>query len=118
VNVVEAGADNDGDSSITSTLRQVAEDDTLVKFPAGEYLLDGQVRIAGLSKFAMVGDDATITIAPTDGYSFKLGTYTSPIDDLHVEGFTADISGDDTGGRVFELQAGDSLYAGDITVDG
>ncbi|MDL5362729.1 hypothetical protein, partial [Halalkalicoccus sp. NIPERK01] len=26
--------------------------------------------------------------------------------------------GDDTGGRVFELQAGDSLYAGDITVDG
>jgi hypothetical protein len=118
VDIVEAGADNDGDESITSTLRQVAGDDTLVKFPAGEYLMDGQFRIAGYEQFGMVGDDATIRVAPTDGYTFKLGTYRSPIDDLHVEGFTADISDNNTGGRVFELQAGDSLSVSDITVEG
>ncbi|ADJ13715.1 hypothetical protein HacjB3_01610 [Halalkalicoccus jeotgali B3] len=118
MDIVEAGADNDGDSSITSTLERVADDGTLVKFPAGEYLVDGTVRIAGYEQFGMVGDDATIRVAPTDDYTFKLGTYRSPIDDLHVEGFTADISGDNTGGRVFELQAGDDLYAGDLTVSG
>ncbi|WP_245634125.1 hypothetical protein, partial [Halalkalicoccus paucihalophilus] len=91
---------------------------TLVKFPAGEYLMDGQFRIAGYEQFGMVGDDATIRVAPTDGYTFKLGTYRSPIDDLTVEGFTADISGSNTGGRVFELQAGDSLSVSDITVEG
>ncbi|MCL7416822.1 MAG: hypothetical protein M8354_03135 [Halalkalicoccus sp.] len=118
VNIVEAGADNDGDESITSTLEQVAGDDTLVKFPPGEYLVDGQFRIAGYEKFGMVGEDATIHVAPTDGYTFKLGTYRSPIDDLTVEGFTADISGDNTGGRVFELQAGESLSARNLTVEG
>lgn len=118
VDIVEAGAANDGSSSIESTLEDVGQDDTLVKFPPGEYLVDGTFRIADYERFGMVGDDATIRVAPTNGYVFKLGTYRSPIDDLHVEGFTADISGDDTGGRVFELQASDSLYAGDITVEG
>ncbi|MFC6905563.1 hypothetical protein [Halalkalicoccus tibetensis] len=118
VDIVEAGADSSGNSSITSTLQQVAGDDTLVKFPSGEYLVDDTVRLTGYEKFGMVGNDATIDVAPTNGYVFKLGTYNDPIGDLHVEGFTADISGSNTGGRVFELQAADDLYAGDITVEG
>lgn len=118
VDIVEAGADNTGSQSILSTLRNVGNDDTLVKFPEGEYLIDGQFRIANYTKFGMVGENATITVAPTDGYTFKLGTHRYPTGDLHVEGFTVDISGPNTGGRVFELQAADSLYAGDITVEG
>lgn len=118
VNIVEAGADNSGSQSIRSVLSRVAGDNTLVKFPAGEYLIDGQVRLTNYSKFGMVGENATIKVAPTDGYTFKLGTYRSPINDLHVEGFTVDISGNNTGGRVFELQAGDDLYAGNLTVEG
>lgn len=118
VDIVEAGADNSGNSSITSVFERVAGDDTLVKFPPGEYLMTGTARLANYDTFGMVGDDATIDVAPTDSYVFKLGTYRSPIDDLHVEGFTADISGDDTGGRVFELQAGNDLLARDIEIDG
>ncbi len=118
VNIVEVGADNTGSESILSVLNQVGDDNTLVKFPAGEYLIDGQFRIANYSQFGMVGDDATINIAPTDGYTFKLGTHQYPTGDLHVEGFTIDISGNNTGGRTFELQAADSLYAGNITFNG
>ncbi|MEM4780741.1 MAG: hypothetical protein QXG03_04160 [Halalkalicoccus sp.] len=118
VNIVEAGADNTGGQSILSTLRSVGNDNTLVKFPAGEYLIDGQFRIANYSQFGMVGENATITVAPTNGYTFKLGTHRNPTGDLHVEGFTVDISGNNTGGRVFELQAADSLYAGNVTVEG
>ncbi|WP_245998479.1 hypothetical protein [Halalkalicoccus subterraneus] len=118
VDIVEAGADNSGGSSIESVLEDVAGDGTLVKFPSGEYRISGTVRLTNYSKFGMVGDDATIKVEPTDGYTFKLGTYSSPIDDLHVEGFTVDITGSNTGGRVFELQAGNDLYAGDLTVEG
>lgn len=118
VDIVEAGADDSGDSSITSVFERVADDGTLVKFPPGEYLMSGTARLAGYDKFGMVGEDATIDVAPTDSYVFKLGTYRSPIDDLYVEGFTADIGGSNTGGRVFELQAGSDLLARDIEIDG
>lgn len=118
VNIVEAGADNDGNESIEPVLEEVADDDTLIEFPEGEYLMDGTFRIAGYDKFGMVGEDATIDVAPTDDYVFKLGVYDNPIGDLRVEGFTVDISSSNTGGRAFEFQASDNLYAGDIEISG
>lgn len=119
VNVVEAGADPTGSTSILSTLRNVADDDTLLKFPPGTYRMDGQLRIVSYERFGMVGmGDVTIDVAPTDGYVFKLGTYRRPTGDLHVENFSADISASNTGGRVFECQASESLYAADITING
>lgn len=118
VNIVEAGADNTGSEPIEDVLRDVAEDRTLVRFPSGEYRISGQVRLTNYSQFGMVGTDATISVAPTNGYVFKLGTYRNPIDELEVEGFTADISEDGAGGRLFELQAAESLGAYDLTVVG
>lgn len=118
VDIVEAGADNTGSQSILSVLNRVGSDNTLVKFPSGEYLIDGQFRIANYAQFGMVGENATINVAPTNGYTFKLGTHRYPTGDLHVEGFTVDISGNNTGGRVFELQAANDLYANDITFEG
>lgn len=119
VNMVEAGADPSGDSSILSTVREVADDDTLLKFPEGTYRMDGQLRIVDYERFGMVGTgDVTIDVAPTDGYVFKLGTYRRPTGDLHVENFTADISSSNTGGRIFECQAAENLYVSDITIEG
>lgn len=119
VNMIEAGADNSGNSSILSIVRDVADDDTLLKFPSGTYLMDGQLRIVNYDRFGMVGmGDVTIDVAPTDGYVFKLGTYRRPTGHLHVENFTADISASNTGGRIFECQAEDSLYVSDITING
>lgn len=118
VDITEEGADSSGSSSILSTLREVADDDTLVRFPEGEYYIDGQLRITDYDRFGMVGPDATITVAPTDSYTFKLGTFRSPTTELHVEGFTVDISADNTGGRVFECQASESLHVSDITIEG
>ncbi|KYH24808.1 pectate lyase superfamily protein [Halalkalicoccus paucihalophilus] len=118
VDIVEAGADNSGNTSITSVLNDVADDDTLIQFPEGTYLVDGTLRITDYSKFGMTGSEATIDVAPTDSYVFKLGTYQSPIDDLHVEGLTFDISGSNTGGRALELQANDRLEARNIAFVG
>ncbi|MFC7223841.1 hypothetical protein ACFQKF_11960 [Halalkalicoccus sp. GCM10025322] len=118
VNIVDAGADNDGNESIHSVLNSVADDDTLVEFPPGTYKMSGSVRITGLEKFGMVGTDATLDVSPTNGYVCKLGTYKSVIDDLEVKGFTADISADGAGGRVFECHANDNLEISDVTIEG
>ncbi|WP_336343415.1 hypothetical protein [Halalkalicoccus ordinarius] len=118
VDIVEAGADNDGNASIHSVLNSVAGEDTLVKFPPGTYKMSGTLRVTGLEKFGMVGTDATIDVSPTNGYVCKLGTYKSPIGDLEVKGLTADISAGGAGGRVFECHANDSLEISDVTIEG
>ena len=44
IDVVEAGADNEGNESITPTLREHRGNDTLLKFPEGRYYMDSQFR--------------------------------------------------------------------------
>lgn len=119
VNIVEEGADNTGSESITSTLRRVAADDTLVRFPSGEYRMDRGIRVTSYDNLGFVGRDATIVShASGDTTLFKLGTYRSPHGSVHVEGFTVDITRSNTGGRAFEVHANDSLTVLDITIDG
>lgn len=114
IDIVEAGADNNGDRSINPILNEVADDRTLIRFPEGTYFADDQFRIAGYDKFGITGENATISVAPTNGYVFKLGTYQNPINDLQVEGLTFDISREGAGGRALELQANDNLEAREI----
>lgn len=108
---------SDGDD-ITDEIEDAASDGTLIRVPSGTFTLSGTIRITGLSHLGLVGNDTTLDIASTDDYVLKLGIYDNPITDLHVEGFTADISSDNTGGRIFELNGGDSLGAYDLTVTG
>lgn len=118
VDIVAAGGDNTGSESILPTFRSVAADDTLIKFPPGEYLVDGAVRFTEYDNFGLVGSDATLVCDHGEATIFKLGTYREPHGSLHIEGFTCDITRSGAGGRVFELHATDSLYAGDITIEG
>lgn len=118
VDIVEEGADNSGTKSITSTLRRVAADDTLIRFPPGEYRMDSGVRVTNYTNLGLVGRDATIVSRAGEDTLFKLGTYKAPYDSVHVEGFTVDISRSNTGGRAFEVHANDSLSVLDITIDG
>lgn len=118
IDIVEAGADNSGGRSINPILNEVADDSTLIRFPEGTYLIDDQFRIADYDKFGITGENATIRVAPTNGYVFKLGTYQSPINELQIDGLTFDISRDGTGGRVLELQASNNLEAHEIDIVG
>ncbi|MFC6905780.1 hypothetical protein [Halalkalicoccus tibetensis] len=104
VDIVEAGADNSGDSSVIPILNKVAEDGTLVHFPEGIYFTDGQFRIANYDKFGITGENATISVAPTNGYVFKLGTYQSPINDLQIDGLTFDISRENKEGELWSFK--------------
>jgi hypothetical protein len=123
IDVVEAGADNTGGESIASLVSELADDNTLLKFPEGRYYMDELVRFTGFENFGMVGEDATIVPAPADEYKtearmFKFGVYYNPGENLHVEGFNIDYTAPNTGLRAFDLTVTDGLYVENITFEG
>ncbi|WP_223302066.1 hypothetical protein [Haladaptatus sp. R4] len=127
IDVTEAGADNDGNESITPVLEDNADDDTLLYFPEGEYYMDSQFRFTGFTNFGMVGQNATLIPANYNDFDgggdnnyrlFRLGVVDQPGKDLRVENFTVDQTEDNTGIRVIEAEVTDGLTIRDIEVKG
>ncbi|MFB6130746.1 MAG: hypothetical protein ABEJ28_08005 [Salinigranum sp.] len=124
IDVVEAGADNTGNQSITPILDEHAADDTLLVFPPGTYYMDDEFRFCGFNHFGLVGNDATIV--PADYYHFngpnyrlfRLGVYHNPGTDLLVKDLTIDQTASDTGIRTIEAQVSDGLEVSNVTIDG
>lgn len=91
VDIVEAGADNTGNEPIDDVFDDVKGDDTLVKFPEGEYLAN-ELIVYGLSNFAMVGDNATLI--PGDNYNENVWLGGSEPRNIRIENFTIDNTAD------------------------
>ena len=127
VDVTEAGADPDGNESITPIIEELADDDTLLKFPPGRYYIDRRIRVTDADHFGMVGDDAVLVPATFDEFDdlgdwnyklFRLGVDYDPISNLHVENFTVDMSAENTGVRVLDAVVKDGLVVRDVSVSG
>ncbi len=124
VDIVDAGADSDGGTSITPILRRTAADDTLLKFPPGRYYMDEQFRFTGFENFGLLGNDATLVPANYHEFDgpqyrlFRLGVGDSPGRSLRFEGFTVDQTAPDTGIRVINAEVEDGLVVRDIVVRG
>lgn len=124
VDMVEAGADPNGNESVTSVIQENIADDTLLKFPEGEYYMDDQVRFTGFNNVGIVGDGATLVPADyhTFGSSrarlFRLGTSDIPGGSVWFEGFEVDQTASDTGIRVISAEVTDELVVRDVFVHG
>jgi hypothetical protein len=105
VDIVEAGADNTGSEPIDAVFDDVKGDDTLVKFPEGEYVAN-ELIVYGLSNFAMVGDGATLI--PGDDYNDEVWLGGSEPSNLRIENFTIDNTADGVTPQV------DISYYGDL----
>lgn len=118
VDLVEAGVDPEGGHSIVPLLEEHADDDTLLVFPPGRYLMDDTVDIAEFTNLGIVGDDATIV--PTDGFTAVLFHLGRPdlATDLLVEGLEFDIRAEGTGPRPLSIQAGGRVTVRDVSVTG
>lgn len=115
VNIVEAGADNSGEEPIDAVFSKVADDDTLVEFPEGEYLVR-QLSLYGLRNFAMrATGDATLVADSTHNENVWIGG--SSTENLAVEGFTLDHTDDGANPLVF-ISATDGLLVRDIEKNG
>ncbi|MFB6150294.1 MAG: hypothetical protein ABEJ40_00665 [Haloarculaceae archaeon] len=124
VDVVDAGADDSGQESVTPVLERVIDDDTLLQFPPGRYYMDSQVRITDCENVGLVGDDATLV--PADYYAFdgpqyrlfRLGTADDPARSIEVRNFDVDQTAAATGIRAFEVSVSDDVVIEDVTVHG
>lgn len=123
VNVVEAGADNTGNRSITPVLEKLRADDTLFYFPEGEYYIDSVFRFTGASNVGFVGDGATLKPARNDRWTgrardspkaFRLGVHYAPMGNVLFEGFEIDQTANNTGGQPLEIWANDNLVVRDL----
>lgn len=88
VDIVEAGADSSGAEPINGVLQDHLENDTLIEFPNGRYLLDQQ-SLYGLQNFGMraVGDDVTLVPAGQHSEYWISGW---GVQNFLFEGFTVD----------------------------
>lgn len=124
VNVVDAGADPNGQESIAPVLGDVLDDDTLVRFPPGSYYMDEQVRVTGFDGLGLVGPDASIVPGPYSSFAgpqyrlFRLGTDDDPGNRLVIDGLTIDQGAPETGIRAFDVVVADGLEVRDIDVVG
>jgi hypothetical protein len=125
IDAVDAGADPNGNESITSVLEEEAADDTLIEFPEGRYYMDEQVRFTNFENFGLVGAPSA-TIVPANYYNFegpsyrlfRFGTSNNPGQDLRVENLTIDQTAPNTGLRVLNGVVTDGLIVRDIDVVG
>ncbi|NUB91917.1 hypothetical protein HT576_12925 [Haloterrigena sp. SYSU A121-1] len=124
VDVAEAGADTDGNESVTPVLQELVDDDTLLKFPEGRYYMDEQLRFTDFENVGFVGDDATLVPASYHEFDgpeyrlFRLGTSDRPGRDLRFENFDVDQTADDTGIRVINAVVEDGLSVRRVTIHG
>lgn len=124
VNVVDAGADNSGNTSITPVLEDNRSDNTLFYFPPGDYLMDSQFRFTNFEKFGVVGNDATLIPGDYWDYNgsqtrmFRLGTSGRPGGHVRFENFDIDQTAPDTGIRVIDTYASKRLEVRNIRIYG
>jgi len=122
--VTDYGADRTGDESVCDVVDDLADDDTLLKFPSGRYYMDRKIRFTDFENFGMAGLDATLVPAQSDSFEdgsnklFRLGTPDSPGRDLRIQNFTVDMTADNTGARAFDVAVDDGLSVENITVKG
>ncbi|MFP8953671.1 right-handed parallel beta-helix repeat-containing protein [Natrialbaceae archaeon A-arb3/5] len=124
VDVVEAGADNTGDESITPVLEDLRADDTAFVFPEGRYYVDSQFRFTGFENVGFIGRNATLVPANYHEFDgpqnrlFRLGVSYNPGRNLRFEGFDVDQTEPETGIRVIEATVSRNLEVRDITIEG
>ena len=133
VDMREAGADTNANECICSLLDKYADDDTLLMFPPGEYLMTSQFRHTGYENLGLVGNDATIvpgTVEELDGRKavegtfsgptrlFRLGVSYSPGDKLLFEGFDFDFTAKYSGFRAIEAYVQKDMLVRDIDIVG
>lgn len=124
IDVTEHGADTTGTESVTGVLRDLADDDTLLYFPDGEYYMDEQFRFTDFTNFGLAGDGATFVPADYHNFDgpqyrlFRLGVDYAPGKDLLVENLTVDQTAADTGIRVIDTMVTDGLEVRNVDVQG
>lgn len=114
VDMRAAGADDTGEERVDDLLRQRAGDDTLLRFPEGEYRI-GRVWFEGLENFGILGEDATFVL---DERGRNVFLSFKDVADLHLEGLAVDSTAENTASWLDVQCSGGSNVVRDYAVEG
>ena len=114
VNVVEAGADQTGESPVNPVLEEHVGDDTLLYFPPGRYRL-ADWELIGYRNLGIVGDDAAL-VPPEDERDYWL--LWGELENLLFAGFTLDCRAPGVAPVAHVSVSGGSSVVRDVTVRG
>jgi len=92
--VDDLGLDPSGDEAVNARLDDALSEGTLVRFPEGEYLFDGEFAI-GADRVGLLGE-GDVRFVPRTGYTRLLFNYHPVPDDVLIENVDIDIRADGT----------------------
>lgn len=90
--VTDAGVDPTGSERVDEALRELAGDDTLLRFPPGTYRLNS-LTVEDVTNFGMIGSDATLKL---DARGRQIHLQFRRVADLRFEGFSVDNTAENT----------------------
>ena len=116
VDISEMNVDQEGGEPIDDALRRAVDDDTLVVFPSGDYLVQ-DFSFSGLDNVGFLAPDRARILPPDDiGEDYWL--VFERMSNLHFEGFTLDNRSSGVApAHLFNVTGGTNTVSG-ITVDG
>ncbi|QWC20205.1 right-handed parallel beta-helix repeat-containing protein [Halorubrum sp. 2020YC2] len=92
--VDDLGMDPSGNSAVNARLEHALTEGTLVRFPEGEYLFDGEFEIDA-DRVGVLGE-GDVRFVPRTGHTGFLFNYDPVPDDVLIEGVDVDMRADDT----------------------
>ena len=111
VNAVEVGADPDGEEPVNDILTEYADDDTLLSFPEGTYLLQ-PITLSDYTRLGIAAEGrGRPTFVAEDGNCVNGGSsyvHFENVAELLLDGVTFDFTGESTGGVVRITATGDA----------
>lgn len=96
VDIVDAGADPNGEQSVVPVVEEAVGDDTLVRFPPGRYRFGSPLRIEGYSNLGLVGEEATFL----PGEDLRYWLIAQEVPEFTLAGVTLDHRGEGVGPQV------------------
>lgn len=92
VDLVAAGADPTGNTDVTSVLKSVVGDNTMIYVPRGTYLMESRFVHTDYDRFGLIGQPhATFTVeSDLQDYAFELGTANTAAGYCTIENITFD----------------------------
>lgn len=117
-NVLDHGADPEGEESLVPVLDSIDADGAVVYLPPGTYRMDDSWKAEGFERTGVVGVDATVVPDPgTETFLFSLDGRNHS-EAIRIEGLSFDYGHAQAGSRMLHLKTPDGLLVRDVSATG
>lgn len=114
----EFGLDSPGDGSLAAAITDAAVDGRLLYLPPGRYSMADALNLSGMSRFGLVGDDATIAARPGSSETLLFVNSDDDHGTVFLDSLHFDVGADAVTSRAVDARARDRLGIRDVSIEG